>query len=745
MDNVPLPPPRPPNLEGAAGAPTVGGSVKAGAVATITTKSGPDNLGSLPMLRAISDVLAGGALQVPAEFTSTVNALQSATNVFGALNKVVRAATVGVALYSYAKNNMAGAALMVGAGVVGVVAKNAGIDENNVLFSALKRANQLFTDPLTFLQTCSRTQSNAEASFLSGGHATLLGAFGSLNGLLVGCRTLTDLVTGGITASVGPGATNTIAYQRITAQGLDISANDIILGLQAVAQALRGFGRLWDPSDPTKLGTAIGMIEQLRNIGTADRISLDFYLAKAGLDVNHIDQYLESDLEGGLSYVQGSQLAQVIRETYVTVYASSDRVTSLKDLLDPYVILPPAAIDHIPGADMPTFGRAIASWGITNTVTWLDIGNLLAGLDIPDCPDINKVNLPSDYANLKPYLTSGSGLFGQAMVKDFIGTAAGATHQEATRTLLDASQTVQQSAEGKALYAAIIAYDNALTATIEGQNVFAAENALNALDVTSPSYPNDIKNKQSDLANAQLALDNAILAGSGLSPSYLYSIILNDADVMLACMQAVVNSPNPQVQQALAKSNTATLDSAIQMVNEIQNGIIMASSVLSAVQQLAAGAAALSAASPVGVNFAESLGLSKLITQIEKGDLMAGITGAFDAISGVIKSIGDYSGLSDLVESMTTSDPAGQNMRAMFADARNRSLLGRVGVSNTRGTVNVEDAARTLRARTGYGLTGDQIRRITEDANYRGLNVGDQLAINSLYGYNKTYYEHLVF
>jgi hypothetical protein len=96
-----------------------------------------------------------------------------------------------------------------------------------------------------------------------------------------------------------------------------------------------------------------------------------------------------------------------------------------------------------------------------------------------------------------------------------------------------------------------------------------------------------------------------------------------------------------------------------------------------------------------------------------------------------------------MIDKMITSDPAGQAIRAMYAEARNRNRLAKAGIDTSRGQPDVATYARNLNARTGEGLTEDQKRIITTDAIFRGLDIGTMLALNVLYGYNKQYYNNL--
>jgi hypothetical protein len=701
-NDIPLPPPRPPDLGGAgAGAQQqIGGATNTTQVTPQTTDK-PDPKANLTTIGMVRELLNGKGLGIPGGFTALHDTLTSATALTGQLTNIVNTVNASILLKNYISSNLPGMALLVGAGVVSAGAQALGVDPNNVIGSALSRAQSIFKDPISFLQTASRAQQHAEASEVVSAMNDFLNFTDSVGMLILGAKTLTDLTTGGITAHIGPGATNTTSGQRIANTGFDISASDIRLALQQVALALRSFGTLWDPNSPETIGTAHGLITSLRQQNIDQTIKLNQKLRDGGIDLTvDLSIYPDIDLIPSLELVTGADLEYVLSRTGITIYRPQN-VKTLADLLIPVNILPQSALDHIPGASLPGFGRAIANFGIANTTTWLIIADLLDNLDIPDCPDINKVNLPSDYANLSPYLTSGSGLFGQALVKDFVGTAAGHVHIDAMQKISDASATVLNSPEGKLLKQALDDYDS-----------------LAPWPANEASYS---PLQQAAFSNLQLAL------------------------------QAVANSSTPAVQQAIATSNQSTLDMALHMVAEIENYTIVAESALGFLDQILAAVDAISATISAGgltekvSNAFAMSSFGQAIVKIEKGDLLGGIKSAFQAATTIIRSVAQYTGMAELINQMTTNDAAGQRIRAGIADARNRQRLAAAGISTaTLGQPNMNGWVDIKAARAGAGLTAEQIRIIGTDAFLRGLSVQDMIALNSLYGYNKIYYDSLL-
>ena len=651
---------------------------------------------SAAIASAANGLLGGSGLGVPGGWSGAVNALNSASAFTGKMTRMVNRANTSIALVNYARNNLAGAALMVAGGIVSSAAQAKGLDPNNVVISALRRGNELAKDPITFLKTLSKATPMAEASFTQGGTNALLRFTGSVGGLLRSVRTFTDLVTGGITGTVGPTVPNTIAAQRAAANGIQISANDVRQGLAAVSTALRGFGTLWDISSPATIGTAAGIIDSLTLQGIGEAIGLNDKLLAQGVDPTvgdlHIN-YSEIQLKEVLYTIRGAELNYILKTTGVTIYQKQGNLESARDLTEPGIVLPQVAIDNIPDASLPEFGRAIASWGITNNMTWAMIADVLDDLEIPDIPDINDFDPATTFGNLDQYLTSGSGLFGEAMLVDFIGTASGHVHAEATQALSGANETLQKSDEGKAL--------------------------AEALDYLSAHEdPSDPLN---ELATANV----------------------------LGAMTALKNSASPEVQNALYQADQSTLDQALQVVAEVQNALIMGEALITTLDDLYAAIAVFAASSPPGSGTSTSAPALQTVAtasiSMQPADLWAGFMAALDGIFNVIDNLSGFIGMQDIIGPMITPDAAGQRMQAMLAEARNSQRLAALGVNTSASTPDVLGYARVKAALRGDGLTPQQKAVITTDAILRGLNPQDQIAMASLYGYDKRYYDGLLY
>jgi hypothetical protein len=270
----------------------------------------------------------------------------------------------------------------------------------------------------------------------------------------------------------------------------------------------------------------------------------------------------------------------------------------------------------------------------------------------------------------------------------------GHVHQDACNTLYSASQVIQASTEGQALKA---------------------------------------------------AMDYFELHKDPADPLNSYAV-----SQMQLAMQGVARSSNPRVQAALNQSNSSALDSALQITAEIANAAAIGGAILGAAEGIIDAADALytkiaafvATSNPKPVEPATTaMTIQSVLT--EKGDLLKGLMGAWDALSKFLKFITDDLGLGALIENMITNDASGQSLRAAISEIRNQQLLAKMGMNTSRGSIDWESYAKVLAATRGEGLTREQIRIISTDAILKGISVQDMLAMNSLFGYDHEYYDKL--
>ncbi len=632
-------------------------------------------------------------------FTSIANSLQSIERVCGKLTRIVNAASTSVVLVNAIRQNTPGFALMVGLGVITQAAQRAGINPNDIVGSAVARANEIISSPLRFLENAFRARSYAAASFTMSGIANVFGALRSVSQLLSACKTFTDLLSGGVTARLGPNADNTVAGARLRAAGINISGAQIRRGLAVVTDAMRRLGTLWNPAEPDLIGTPNGLALSLRDQGIADDVGLRQALfAQAIFIDDDEDLRLASPVAvlEALRTIKGRELEAVIRRTSCVPFVRGS-ILSAADLCRGDLLIGQDALDNIPYGTLENFGQQIASLGIKSTATWEAIADVLDSLELPDIGLIDNPSFPSDMANLAPYLGSGSGLFGDATVYDFLGTAAGFAHTDAYSSLSDANERLEGTAEGQALLQALIAYENA------------------------PGDP---------IAEANL----------------------------IAALELVKSSPDPVVQSAVEDADESILDSAQQLVAEITNAVATGYGIYTSIAVLVSAAEAISTAIQTA---AQSLGsppstvANKVASQAGLVEAAAfpegffkfsnGLKAIIQLVGDVASAIADATGITGLLaEIANPNTQGGQAILALQAEARNSITLAKVGMKVP--SVNIDDEAAKRRARNGFGLTAEQQLLILSFGRERGLTQSqteDLLFINAYYGYQRHYFENV--
>lgn len=664
-------------------------------------KDRPDITPMMPtgLLALLTDPLA---IIPPTDFSSVASGLQSVTRVCGKLTAIVNAASTSVVLTNAIKNNAGGFALTVGLGVISSAAQAAGINPSDIVGSAVQRANDLVQSPIRFLEQALRARSYEQASFTSSGIAEVFGALRSVSQLLTACQTFTDLITGGVTAQLGPAAGNTIAGRRLTASGISISGAQIRAGLRTVTAAMRNLGTLWDPNLSEWIGTPSGLIYSLREQGIAEDVGLREALLKEFIFIDNDEEVFNSSpvaIKEALKLITGNELKVIIERTGV-ILAQPGNCQTAADLCRPDVLMTQSALDNIPYGDLENFGRQIASLGITNRVTWELIAETLDQLDLPDIGLINNPSFESDMAALKPYLSSGSGLFGEATLTDLIGTAGGAAHTEAYQKISEANDRLESTAEGQALLVALEFYE--------------------------------LHDDPGDPLNA--------IAEANL----------------IAALEAVKNSPDPVVQQASADAEEGILESALQLVSEITNAVAMGYAVYSIIQTIAQVATAIGTAiaGTAATNGADggssaaagmNTGLLTALKDNKEGfwSFTNGVKAVISLVTNIIEAVADATGFNNLIATMANPNTrGGQAILAMQAEARNTQTLQTLGIKMPR--VDIEDEAAKRRAKFGFGLTTEQQTIITNYAVNNRLTeeqTRDLIFINAYYGYQRHFFE----
>ena len=666
---------------------------------------GKDGLSVSPMqVKSLYALLSQNNVFIPpTDFSSVASGLQSVTRICGKLTRIVNAATTSVVLVNAIRQNTPGFALMVGLGVVSQTAIDNGINPNDVVSSAVAKANELITTPIKFLENAFRARSYAQASFTGSGISEVFGALRSVSQLLQACKTLSDLLSGGVSARIGPNADGTAAGTRLRAAGITVSGDQIRLGIATVSNAMRRLGTLWNVNDPDTVGTPIGLILSLNDQGLIDKLG-DFrsVLEQNGIFVDdEFDTRTDSKYSAleALKTITGNYLKFLIRTTNCFPFAPN-RVQTAADLCQGDILIGQEALDNIPYGDLENFGKSIASFGIKNKVTWELVADALDQLELPDIGLIDQPTYSNDMNILSGYLGSGSGLFGDSTLYDFLGTAAGKAHTDAYERLSAANDALERTAEGQALQVALDYYN----------------------------LHSDPADPDNDLAETNL----------------------------IAALEAVKNSADPEVQAAAAEADKSILESALQLVGEITNALAIGYGLYTSVlgilavatkigTSIQAQAAGLGASAPAQVATTAELnaGLT-FAAAFPEGFFTAALKGAIRMIRQVFDAVGDATGITDLIlECCNPNTTGGQAMKALIAEGYNAKTLGAIGMNIP--SVNIEDEAAKKRARFGFGLTIEQQTIITSYGRSRGLSnneIEDLFFINAYYGYQRHFFEN---
>jgi len=638
------------------------------------------------------------------DFSSLSASLTSITQVCGKLSNIINATSTSIILVNAAKRNVPGFCLTVAGAAVSGALNDAGFDANNVVRSAVNHATELVKSPLVFLEKAFRAQAYSQASFTGNAWAKAFEALNAVGNLLNSAKTLTDLLSGGVTANLGPAAGNTANGQRLTARGISITGDQIRAGIAACTAAMRNMGTLWDPANLELFGTERGLVLSLKQQGIADACGLRQPLLEVGCfldDDDSITSRSDYSLKEALTTITGANLRLIVERCMVRV-ANPAMLRTAADFTQPDVVVSQAALDNIPYGTLNGFAQSIANIGIRRKVTLLEIADALDQLDLPDVGLIDNASFASDVANLGPNLGRGSGLFGDATITDLIGTAAGAAHNDAYRLLQEAQANLLNTPEGIELKTALDYYDL-------HHDVNLADNAQ-----TDPLYT-DAVNK------------------------------------LVAALDAIGNSTSPDVQAAVAQADKSMLDSALQLVNEAQQALAIGMGIYTTVTALIAAATKFGAwlsstpqPEPAKTSADQSF-LAQLTSKLPEGywAWTQGLNAAINACTRLIQAAADITGLTGIVEAcLNPYTPGGQAIKAMLAEARNSAALSTLGVKMP--GVSANEELKKKQAELGVGLTLEQLRIIDGYVDTRGLGYGDRqkiLFVNGYFGYQRAFFE----
>ena len=122
---------------------------------------------------------------------------------------------------------------------------------------------------------------------------------------------------------------------------------------------------------------------------------------------------------------------------------------------------------------------------------------------------------------------------------------------------------------------------------------------------------------------------------------------------------------------------------------------------------------------------------------------MSGFKAAFKMVNNIVDAVGNNPNTAQFLQSCVNANSVGgQQILALIAESKNKSLLSSIGMSMP--TVDVEDEYAQKLAEGGYGLTTDQLNIITNYANNNKFTAAQTTALikmNSYYGYQRHWFQ----
>lgn len=297
----------------------------------------------------------------------------------------------------------------------------------------------------------------------------------------LGINNLNDLASGGINKLIG------------AAKGLEGKiASDM-------GDAFKSFGTMFDINDMKSLGNPASLISNLAKQGLGEIGGIADKLKEAGFDVTDLTAIPTEKLNQILASVKGSDLKKILDQTGLQL-PSNVSLNSLADVMKLDKILPTNIASSLNFKDLSSLGNSMLNIG-GNFKSVSDISSMLKSIEFPSLPNLSSLTspIPADIsAILKPLMGTGSGEFGNPMITDIIGTAAGHVHTSALNVMNTMSDKVMSSIEGININSAITTLTNAVNSSFDPGSdpaVLAAKNALdNAVSALNNTGNLDLQN-----------------------------------------------------------------------------------------------------------------------------------------------------------------------------------------------------------------------------------------------------------
>lgn len=468
-------------------------------------------------LIAVSGLVRGSGLQIPAELTGIVSSIQS--------NPLVVAVSGLTGAYTYGGITLPAVIATLPASLQPLT------QMQSAASNVLTQAQSILpagtgADPSAGIKSfMSVFNSSTAFSSASAEYAAALAQFGnkSFGDLGINMSNYQDIITNG-TSSITKGF-QTLALQAqqqafgslsglvspalLTSNKALFNSSFISQSMQTVGGSLKNFGSLFDFQSPASLGPK-NLVSQLQKQGLADRNGINDLIYEAGYDPTNLSAVPDSVLTSVLSQIKGDDLDKILKQTGANPYQT---VLNAGQLLQASNMLPPQATAILGIASKgPAAIKALGST-LSNLGTQIDnfkMSDLMAGIETKAMQYLGQIKqlIPTDVKTaLAPILGAGGGLFGNPQMKDMIGSVAGIAHTASLTSANVGATALGKTQQGAALQTAAIAYQTAVQTFID---------ANPGADATAVAADPTVAAAAAAVISASDSLNSAINSNSGL-------------------------------------------------------------------------------------------------------------------------------------------------------------------------------------------------------------------------------------
>jgi hypothetical protein len=243
----------------------------------------------------------------------------------------------------------------------------------------------------------------------------------------------TDILTGGVSsqfAELVGGLNNTAAREMLTQLGT--------------------FGTMFDIREPGRINEPKVLCQNLINQGF---YLVNELLTKNGIDVSNLAIADEKQLLAAMKTVAGAELAAIIS---VTDFKSYGSITNLADVLNAERLFSPRALTAAGGSLSALANKLINVGGKFRSFkdlsdTYLKVKTTAT----PNLTGIQQLGNNSLFASAKGKLSSGSGIFGNPNIFDYIGVITGQGYVDEINSLTANQTQIISTFEGNSLKVAL--------------------------------------------------------------------------------------------------------------------------------------------------------------------------------------------------------------------------------------------------------------------------------------------------